>query len=422
MSWITNVENLLNNIDQKAASVLQQQQLPKRNSDENLQQQIPKRDSSKDLSTRNSMILKVNKKKSDKDDYDSFSEKSTSSRHTILENFDDSRVEAPVEEINLISSANQITEAKIIISELKLENNELKMEVELLQEQMKTSNNAMKISELENTLAIYVDEKRDMILMNQSLENSNANYIKTISNLEMTIIKLQHTEQELKQKLEYSKNETKNSHTELQNHKLRALNQLQMKEKLIEQLKSGSQVETDQSIDSIADSAALQIEIDQLKNEKHHLQSELNLLSKRFDDSKSFIEKLEHKHRIMEATAEDKIANLNETINQFNIRCTQYDDEVRLQKRENSQIREEMMKQKTLMTTKLHEKENELKRLKNSYRESQMNSEIENRVQSLTQSLITKQNNLEVITSEKNALKFQLEKLSVSILIDNFTR
>lgn len=54
--------------------------------------------------------------------------------------------------------------------------------------------------------------------------------------------------------------------------------------------------------------------------------------------------------------AEDKLFQLDETINQLNMKISRYEDEVRLQKQEISQIREEMLKQKTAMTTKLHEK------------------------------------------------------------------
>lgn len=60
-------------------------------------------------------------------------------------------------------------------------------------------------------------------------------------------------------------------------------------------------------------------------------------------------------------------------------------------------------------------RENELRRIKNSYRETSVQSELENRMHSLTQSLLTKQNNLENITAERNALKLHLEKLSVSL-------
>lgn len=48
-----------------------------------------------------------------------------------------------------------------------------------------------------------------------------------------------------------------------------------------------------------------------------------------------------------------------------------------------------------------------------------MQVELENRMHSLTQSLLSKQNNLETITAERNALKLQLEKITVSSRLDH---
>lgn len=417
MSWIAKAENLLNNIDQKAASVLQNQKID--NGDLQSSQSIPNIPSFSKNMTILSKTMGVTKRTSSKTDLDndSFSEKSMSSKlSTVVDQNEDflqmkSISEATPAGIESFSAEKELASAKILLSELRIENNELKIEIETLHEQLKANCSTHKFNELESAYSIILEEKKDLVMMNQSLENSNANYIKTISELESSIMKLQQNELEMKQKLEYARNESKDANTELQNYKLRAQNQLQMKEKLIEQLKNGL---SSSYLDGNSDDspATLQIEIDQMKNEKDHLESELHLMTKRYEDTKSFIEKLEHKHRIMEAEAEDKIANLNEVINQVTLRATHFEDEIRLQKIEIANVREEMFKQKTSLATKLHDKENELKRLKNAYRESQTNVEIENRVQSLTQSLINKQNNLETITAEKNALKLQYEKLS----------
>lgn len=165
-------------------------------------------------------------------------------------------------------------------------------------------------------------------------------------------MKMQQSENDLKQKLDYAKNETRDASNELQQYRLRAQNQLQMKEKMIEQLKAGTD-----AVNGIEPAeASLQIEFDQLRAERNHLQSELNLLSRRLDESRNFIEKMEHKHRMMQSDAEDKLSNLDESINQLNMKCAHYEEEIRLQKQEISQIRDEMLKQKTTMTTKLHDK------------------------------------------------------------------
>lgn len=163
---------------------------------------------------------------------------------------------------------------------------------------------------------------------------------------------MQHNENDLKQKLDYARNETRDADNELQQYRLRAQNQLQLKEKIIEQLKAGSEiVNGNDSIES-----SLQIELDQSNAQREHLQSELNLLSRRFDESRTFIERMEHKQRMMQSDAEDKLTSLDENINQLNLRCSHYEEEIRLQKQEITQVRDEMLKQKTAMTTKLHEK------------------------------------------------------------------
>jgi chromosome segregation ATPase len=428
MSWITKAENLLNNIDQKAASIIQQQQLKpiEEGEGENTQKSLSNSQSLPRIPSFSKNMLVLSKttpkksSKSDHTDYDSFSEKSMSSRHTVVENEDQDEFAEPIDDglkkavsNESFSAEKELATVKILMSELRSENSELKLEVDALNEQLKASACEMKNDDLESLLTILTDEKRDLTMMNQSLESSNANYIKTISELESSIMKFQQNENELKQKLEYARNETRDINTELQNYKLRAQNQLQMKESLIHQLKLGNQVDVDGQTETSSDSTTLQLEIDQIRNERDHLQSELNLMKKRLDESRSFIEKMEHKHRIMVADYEDKITNLDETIKHLTMQSTNYEDDIRLQKQELTHVREEMLKQKTHLTTKLHEKENELKRLKNAYRESQVNAEIENRVQSLTQSLITKQNNLELVTAERNALRLQYEKLTV---------
>lgn len=168
-------------------------------------------------------------------------------------------------------------------------------------------------------------------------------------------MKLQQSENDLKQKLDYAKNESHEATNELHQYRLRAQNQLQLKEKLIEQLQSGEINKEPNTIDG-QESTNLLLENEQLRDQKTSLQSELALSMKRLEESRSFIEKMEHKHRMMQSESEDKISQLNSNINQLNLQCSHYDDELKLQKQELSQVREEMTKQKTQSAMKLHEK------------------------------------------------------------------
>lgn len=64
-------------------------------------------------------------------------------------------------------------------------------------------------------------------------------------------------------------------------------------------------------------------------------------------------------------------------------------------------------------------RETELSRLRSKIvqrSENSLSNDMEDRIQSLTQSLVQKQTSLESSTAERNALKLQLEKLDVSTL------
>lgn len=61
-------------------------------------------------------------------------------------------------------------------------------------------------------------------------------------------------------------------------------------------------------------------------------------------------------------------------------------------------------------------KDNELEQMKVQLRQNKThvnNSDVEARIHSLTQTLMSKQSNLETLTTERNALRLQLEKLEV---------
>lgn len=61
-------------------------------------------------------------------------------------------------------------------------------------------------------------------------------------------------------------------------------------------------------------------------------------------------------------------------------------------------------------------KDEELEQVKSQLRQSKShatNSDLESRLHSLTETLMCKQSNLETVTTERNALRLQLEKLEV---------
>lgn len=84
-------------------------------------------------------------------------------------------------------------------------------------------------------------------------------------------------------------------------------------------------------------------------------------------------------------------------------------------------IREELSRQRMQLTSRLRERDSELTRLRSQLTQRpasppQVPVELEARLSALTSSLVQKQANVEVLASEKNALRLQLEKTEVRFL------
>lgn len=187
------------------------------------------------------------------------------------------------------------------------------------------------------------------------METSNINYIKSISELESTISKHLQNENELKQKLDYSKNETTAAMNELAQYRSRAQSTLQMKEKIIEQLRNGQQENSSRTERDVIEST-LSIELEQLKTERQNLQFEIKSLTTRYEDSRKFIENLEKRHSQEIEEMLEKLKNLDEQVNQGNLKNSHYEDEIKSLKQEITIVRDERTKENTSFTVQLHEK------------------------------------------------------------------
>ena len=78
---------------------------------------------------------------------------------------------------------------------------------------------------------------------------------------------------------------------------------------------------------------------------------------------------------------------------------------------------EELLKQKTAFQNRISDRENEIARLRSQLTTKNMSTssqaELENRLHTLTESLIQKQTRLEALSTEKNSLSLQLERMEV---------
>lgn len=77
-------------------------------------------------------------------------------------------------------------------------------------------------------------------------------------------------------------------------------------------------------------------------------------------------------------------------------------------------LQEEVSRQRSSLASKLKKQESEISRLRSQLSAaSTPSSEVETRLSTLTQTLVLKQQALESLTTERNALRLQLEKIEV---------
>lgn len=278
------------------------------------------------------------------------------------------------------------------------------------------SDTETRLIEMEEICNSLVAEKEFLVERNDFLEAENTKNIKIISELEATISRHHRNELELNEKLDWAKKETDQAIIELQQYRTRAHQTLQMKERLIEQLKDGKQVDGE---DLSTDTATLQMEIQQLQIDKRHLRDEVQTLTEKWEQTKLQATKLEQ--RLEESySREQKLRELQTALKESTIKCAQLEEELKLKTDEVISAREDFLKKRAGLVVKLSESENEILTLRaklSQRQQNQLSSDAEERIHSLTHSLVQKQAVVESITAERNALRLQLEKLDVSQLI-----
>ncbi|KFB40557.1 AGAP003147-PA-like protein [Anopheles sinensis] len=317
------------------------------------------------------------------------------------------------------SVEKELAAMKIILAEVKSERDELKSELDNAMSLLSNGETEAKLLELEALCQSLADEKNDLATKLLGIEEANSKYVKSISELESTVAKHIQSEQELSAKLETTKLEAENTLSELQQYRVRAHATLQLKEKTIEQLKEqitaiSSGGNSDPDVPTVSNSEQiLQIELEQTRQEKANLLDELNALNERTKQRETQWIGVEEKLKLTLQGLEQKVLQLEQQVSSETDRILQLQDDFKIKQKELLSAREEMVKQRTSFTFRLHEKESEITKLRHKLhtRPGSPSTDLEDRLTSLTQSLVQKQTALESITAEKNALRIQLEKL-----------
>lgn len=168
----------------------------------------------------------------------------------------------------------------------------------------------------------------------------------------MKLSNLNQSKDDLQSKFEWAKKEAEQANYELQQYRSRAQSTLQMKEKLIEQLK----LENSNQDNHIIPTSTHSIEIDHLKTEKTGLLEEIRIQSEQLEQIRQYVDRLETVQKEQQHEFEQKLSRVNENLRIEEHKWRQYESESKSQMRELAMVREEMTRLQSDYTHQIHKK------------------------------------------------------------------
>uniref|UniRef100_A0A8C4MUQ6 Golgin subfamily A member 5 n=1 Tax=Equus asinus TaxID=9793 RepID=A0A8C4MUQ6_EQUAS len=214
---------------------------------------------------------------------------------------------------------------------------------------------------------------------------------------------------EMQQQVKMCKSNLESSKQELIDYKQKATRILQSKEKLINSLKEGSGFE---GLDS---SAANSMELEELRHEKELQREEIQKLMGQIHQLRSELQDMEAQQVSEAESAREQLQDLQDQIAQQKASKQELEAELDRQKQEFHYMEEDLYRTKNTLQSRIKDREEEIQKLRNQLTNKTLSnssqSELENRLHQLTETLIQKQTMLESLSTEKNSLVFQLERL-----------
>ncbi|XP_049596710.1 golgin subfamily A member 5 [Syngnathus scovelli] len=212
----------------------------------------------------------------------------------------------------------------------------------------------------------------------------------------------------LQQQLRSAKSAAEAAKHELQDYKQKASRILQSKEKLISSLKEGS------GLDSLDGSGASILEIEELRHDREMQKEEIQNLQGQVHSLRTELQDLESQSLAEAETWRQQAAQFEEAQAALNRVKQELEAEVERHKQELQYVEEEQKRAQSTLQSRVKDREDEIQKLRNQLTNKTLSSsqtELENRLHQLTETLIQKQTMLEALGTEKSSLVFQLERL-----------
>lgn len=214
---------------------------------------------------------------------------------------------------------------------------------------------------------------------------------------------------DFQQQAKIAKSNMESAKLELADYKQKATRILQSKEKLISSLKEGA------GIEGLDNHAATVVEIEELRHERDVQREEVQKVLAQIHQLRTEMQDMETQQVAETESTREQIQELQEQISMLKRNKQDLETELEKQKQEYKYIEEELYRTRNSFQSRIKDREDEIQKLRNQLTNKHLSNssqtELENRLHQLTETLIQKQTMLEALGTEKSSLVFQLERL-----------
>lgn len=218
---------------------------------------------------------------------------------------------------------------------------------------------------------------------------------------------------ELQQQVKLHRSSLDSAKQELVDYKQKATRILQSKEKLINSLKEGS------SFEGLDSSAASSMELEELRHEKEMQKEEIQKLMGQIHQLRSELQDMEAQQVSEAESAREQLQDLQDQMAKQRASKQELETELDRMKQEFHYMEDDLHRTKNTLQSRIKDREEEIQKLRNQLTNKTLSnssqSELESRLHQLTETLIQKQTMLESLSTEKNSLVFQLERLEQQV-------
>nr|CAD7429684.1 unnamed protein product [Timema monikensis] len=333
-------------------------------------------------------------------------------------------------------TAMQMREAKLltVIKEEKQEVLRLQTELQATKEQVTSLQEMMSNLQAESRLELARDREhhtevihvlkeqlqdlgnihnQQVAALQQRLCNLEAEHLTQLSELQSRLSEALTSGSDSHKQCEKLRGEVEDALSQLYQYRARAQRILQDKDRLIAELRGeASAVGLEGRLSPLDDITVLELE--QLRQERELLREESAQVCARLQAAREELQGAESRLDAFKEQTTSSVQALQNSVQEEKRKRQAAEEDCRTQAEDLRSLREELTRERATLASKAREWETELTKLRNQLSKrpsSVLGGELESRLHALTQTLVLKQTSLEQATTEKNALRLQLEKL-----------